>query len=121
MPEIPRQFSPIELWVQTVLRVPPYPEPPEGSPESIQVFRAGRKYYTLCLLGWFLTNLFVLFGLIGAQFIVNLSFMKMPEWARITWRIAEWLALFAFAASVSIHVLLPASELRASLVHRYGS
>jgi uncharacterized membrane protein YdbT with pleckstrin-like domain len=100
MLEVPRQFSQVELWVQAALCVPPYPEPPEGSPESIQVFHAGRNYYTLCLLVWFLSQLLILIGLIGAHFIVSISFLHMPEWARITWRIAEWLAVFAFATSI---------------------
>jgi uncharacterized membrane protein YdbT with pleckstrin-like domain len=100
MLEVPRQFSQAELWVQAALYVPPYPEPPEGSPESIQVFHAGRNYYTLCLLVWFLSHLLILVGLIGAHFVVSRSFAQMPEWARITWRIAEWLAVLAFATSV---------------------
>src|SRR5262249_7626624 len=91
--------SQIELWVQSVLFVPPYPEPPEGSPESIQVFRAGRNYYTLCLLEWFLTHVVILLALTVAHFIVAIRFPHMPEWARIAWRIAEWLALFAFTTS----------------------
>jgi hypothetical protein len=65
MLEVPRQFSQVELWVQAALCVPPYPEPPEGSPESIQVFHAGRNYYTLCLLVWFLSQLLILIVLIG--------------------------------------------------------
>jgi uncharacterized membrane protein YdbT with pleckstrin-like domain len=97
--EVPRQFSRIELWIQAALRVPPCPEPPEGSPESIQVFHAGRNYYILCMLVWFLPHLLMLIGLIAAYFMVPMAFPGMPEWARITWRIAEWLAAFAFATS----------------------
>jgi membrane protein YdbS with pleckstrin-like domain len=100
MLEVPRRLSPFELWVQAGLRVPPYPEPPEGSAESIQVFHAGRNYYTLCLLVWFVSHLLILIGLIAAHFILSIALLQMPEWARIMWRIAEFLAVFAFATSV---------------------
>ncbi|MBI2686294.1 MAG: hypothetical protein HYX27_08255 [Acidobacteria bacterium] len=33
-----------------LLRVPPEPSPPDGSPESIRIFRAGRNYYRWRLL-----------------------------------------------------------------------
>ena len=96
MLEVPRQFSQIELWVQAALCVPPCPEPPEGAPESVQVFHAGRNYYTLCLLVWFLTHLVVLIALIVAHFIASIPLLRMPEWVRITFRIAESLAVLAF-------------------------
>jgi membrane protein YdbS with pleckstrin-like domain len=106
MLDAPRQFSKVELWVQAALHVPPYPQPPEGSPETIQVFHPGRNYYTLCLLVWFFSHLLVLAGLIAAhmiaaQMIDSGPFREMPEWARITWRIIEGLAVFAFAASAA--------------------
>jgi uncharacterized membrane protein YdbT with pleckstrin-like domain len=99
MLEVSRQFSQVELWVQAALRVPPCPEPPEGSPESIKVFHAGRNYYTLCLIAWFLTHLVLLIALIVAHFIVTTSFPQMPEWAKITFRISESLAVLAFVTS----------------------
>jgi membrane protein YdbS with pleckstrin-like domain len=37
------------------LRVPPEPQPPEGSPDSIRIFRAGRNYYRWLLFVWALT------------------------------------------------------------------
>jgi uncharacterized membrane protein YdbT with pleckstrin-like domain len=100
MPDAPRGFSQVELWIQAVLRVPPYPQPPEGSPESIQVFHPGRNYYTFCLLMWFLSHLLILTGLLAAHFLVSKSFLSMPEWAKITWRSTEALAALAFMTSV---------------------
>jgi membrane protein YdbS with pleckstrin-like domain len=99
MPDTSREFSPLELWIQTRLRVPPYPQPPEGSPESIQVFHPGRNYYTFCLLIWFLSHLLELMGLLAAHFLVSKPFPGMPEWGQITWRTVEVLAAIAFAAS----------------------
>jgi uncharacterized membrane protein YdbT with pleckstrin-like domain len=81
------------------LRVPPYPQPPEGSPESIQIFHPGRNYYTFRLLIWFLSHLFVLGALLAAHFIVSKPFPNMREGAQITWRIVEVLAAVAFITS----------------------
>jgi uncharacterized membrane protein YdbT with pleckstrin-like domain len=100
MPEVARPFSRVELWIQAALRVPPYPQPPEGSPESIQVFHAGRNYYKLCLLVWFLSHVLVLAGLLAAYFIVSKSIKDMPHWAVILVRGLEWLALLIFTTSV---------------------
>jgi uncharacterized membrane protein YdbT with pleckstrin-like domain len=100
MLEIPRPFSPIEQWIQTALRVPPFPQPPEGSPGSVQVFRAGANYYKLCLLVWFSSHVLVLTGLLSAHFIASKSFVGMPEWAIISVRGIEWLVVLAFSASV---------------------
>jgi uncharacterized membrane protein YdbT with pleckstrin-like domain len=102
MLEASRRFSSVELWVQAVLRVPPCPEPPEGSPESVQVFHPGRNYYTLCLLVWFVTHFLILAGLVAAHMIIAAGPLRgMPEWGRITLRIVEWLAALAFTASAA--------------------
>jgi membrane protein YdbS with pleckstrin-like domain len=100
MPDTPGEFSRVELWIQASLRVPPYPQPPEGSPESIQVFHPGRNYYTFCLLIWFLSHLLILMGLLAVYFLVSNSFPSMPAWAKIASRSIEVLAALAFATSV---------------------
>jgi len=99
MPDAPGGFSTLELWIQARLRVPPNPQPPEGSPESIQVFHPGRNYYTFCLMIWFLSHLLELIGLLAAHFIVSKPFPNMPEWGRITWRSIEVLVALAFVTS----------------------
>lgn len=99
MPETTYKFSSVELWVQDVLRVPPNPEPPEGSPDSIQVFHAGRNYLKLCLLGWFMSHVFVLAMFVAVQMAVSRSVRTMPDWGVIVWRVVELLAVLAFAMS----------------------
>jgi len=99
MPEASHKFSRIELWVQSVLRVPPYPQPPEGSAESIQVFRAGSNYYKLCMLVWFVSHLVTLAFLLTVGFSVGKSVAGMPEWGQILWRCIEWTAVIIFTAS----------------------
>ncbi len=103
MIETPRRFSKLEVWVQAVLRVPPCPEAPEGSPESVQVFHPGRNYYTLCLLVWFFTHFLALAGLNAAHVFISSEFPRMPPWARNAVRITEWVAAFAFVASAAFN------------------
>ena len=46
------------------LKVPPEPHPPAGDPSSLRVFRAGKNYFKLRLLGWAVPQLFALAGII---------------------------------------------------------
>jgi membrane protein YdbS with pleckstrin-like domain len=52
-----------------LLRVPAEPKPPDGSPESIRVFRAGRNYYRWRLLQWGLMQLVLAAPLVGLRFV----------------------------------------------------
>ncbi len=55
-------------WVRTpvlrILRVPHDPDPPAGAPGSVRVFRAGRNFYKLRLLGWSLGQVGALAGIV---------------------------------------------------------
>ena len=42
----------IERAILALLRVPPEPHPPAGSPGSIRIFRAGRNYYVWSIFVW---------------------------------------------------------------------
>lgn len=46
------------------LKVPPEPHPPAGAPASLRVFRAGKNYLSLRLLGWAVPQLIALAGII---------------------------------------------------------
>ena len=66
-----------------VLRVPPEPHPPSGSPESIRTFRASRNYYRYKLFGWGLKQLGALVGVImlaGVHFTFGLG-------SRVPWNL----------------------------------
>jgi hypothetical protein len=46
------------------MKVPAEPHPPSGAPDSLRVFRAGRKFFQLRLLGWALGQLAALGGIV---------------------------------------------------------
>ena len=100
MPETLRQFSRIELWVHAALRVPPYPQPPAGSPDSIQVFHAGRNYYLWRLLVWLLSYLLISTVMVAAYEFISHFYPLMPGWAQITSRVVEGFAVLAFTTSL---------------------
>lgn len=56
------------------LRVPPEPTPPAGAPSSVRIFRAGRNYYRLRLLGWGVGQVFTVAGILfGAALLLRLE------------------------------------------------
>jgi len=64
-----------------VLRVPPEPQPPVGSAESIRIFRASRNYYRYSLVRWGLKQVG---GLVGIFFLIGMNTAFDFE-SRIPW------------------------------------
>ncbi|MGD9253769.1 MAG: PH domain-containing protein [Holophagae bacterium] len=58
--------------VLRLLRVPPAPQPPAGARDTVRVFRASRKYLRLKLLGWGVSQLLTLAGVVAAIVVLHL-------------------------------------------------
>ncbi len=67
-------FDRIRHWVLRFMRVPHEPVPPAGAPGSVRVFRAGRNFYKLRLVGWGFGQLGALIGI-----VVSLGFLARVE------------------------------------------
>jgi len=65
-----------------VLRVPPEPHPPAGSPESIQTFRASRNYYRYKLFGWGLKQL----GAVTGVLMLSSVYFAYGLGSRVPWK-----------------------------------
>lgn len=65
-------------YLLRLLRVPPEPQAPDGSPESIRVFRAGRNYYRWRMIVWAFSQIFVVLS--GLAFLGSFAFIvrKLP-------------------------------------------
>lgn len=91
----------MNAWLLKLLRVPPEPHPPEGSPDSIRIFRAGRNYYRwllfVWLLSWVSSELLVVFTLV----ITRASPGKSPK-AQLIALIVEGVVLAALLVSMFI-------------------
>ncbi len=87
----------LEFALLQWLKVPPMPQAPDGSPESIQVFRAGKNYYRWRVLIWGLTHLAVVAGLVAAIIAFNLSLRKAPPKGQTIALVIETLVVFAMS------------------------
>ena len=91
------------MFEQTVLRwlrVPPEPAPPDGSPGSVQVFRAGKNYYRWRVLMWALSHVSLVAGtLVGLASLMPVV-RRMPPLAYAGWAAFEVLAVFFLLAGL---------------------
>jgi membrane protein YdbS with pleckstrin-like domain len=71
----------LKRLLHEVLRVPPEPQPPAGSAESIRIFRASRNYYRYSLLRWGLKQVG---GIAGIFFLIAMNSAFDLE-SRIPW------------------------------------
>ena len=78
-----------------LLLVPPEPEPPAGSPESIRIFRASPNFYYWNLATWALGQL-PLLAIVIAVLIAGAKIPpKAPEWVRVSFPLLQGF-LFTF-------------------------
>ena len=77
------RLSGFERALIGVLKVPEAPQPPDGSPDSIRVFRAGRNYYLWSLLMWALGVLLAAVVVAGASIPLVVAVRRAPEWGRV--------------------------------------
>jgi uncharacterized membrane protein YdbT with pleckstrin-like domain len=97
-----------------LLRVPPEPNPPDGASKTVRVFRASRQYLKLKLLGWGVSQLLTLVGLVAAVVFLHLMasgrievLEEVPHRA-IALRLMGWAELLGVALYV---IQLPVSML----------
>jgi uncharacterized membrane protein YdbT with pleckstrin-like domain len=89
----------IKGWVLRVSRVPEEPHVPDGSPDSILVFRAGKNYLRWSMLLWLIAHAGVLLALIFLVAAIESGTPRMSPWGRNVARLAEILAIVAFLIS----------------------
>lgn len=93
------------------LRVPPPPEAPAGSPESVRRFRAAPGFYRYRLLSWGLKQVGAAWGL-----LVGLSFVRFaPE----EWLFTPWLRLAEVVGVAGFFFQLPFTLFLVGLDYRY--
>lgn len=87
-----------------LMRVPPEPETPQGSPESIKVFRAGRNFYLWSLVRWALVQFCVGFALLIVLTAMSMAGQasQTPYVVRYAIGLVGWLAFFAFVTQLAV-------------------
>ncbi len=83
------------LFLQ-LLRVPGPPEPPPGATSSVSAFRASSRYLSYRMIGWAISQLFALAGILFFLFVFRIE--DQVDWA-YGWlfSVFELLALVGFA------------------------
>ena len=106
--------GPLSRFIATILKVPPEPEPPIGSPGSVRVFNAARGYYHYRLVVWGLRQASTLIGL-----VVGLAFLATGvEFGRLP--MDRELAAAIEAVGIALYLVqVPFSFLMVRLDYRY--
>jgi len=90
----------VKHWVVRLFRVPAEPHIPDGSPDSVRVFRAGEKFYQWCLLVWFLTYLGVFAVIAPLIFGLEVATARVHGFAYFALRSIQWTLILLFIASL---------------------
>jgi membrane protein YdbS with pleckstrin-like domain len=85
-----------------LLRVPPEPHPPAGSPESIRIFRAAPNYYYWTLFRWLFLQVFVGAMFLGLFLILAQAMPKFPPLARTIVVAVETIIILIFAMQLPV-------------------
>ena len=98
--------------IAAVLRVPPRPEAPLGSPGSLAVFNAARGYYRYRLLGWSLGQAGTAVGLVVGLVVLSNIDIGPLALASGPLRLLEILGVAGFIAQLPFSLLLVTLDYR---------
>jgi membrane protein YdbS with pleckstrin-like domain len=90
-------FDWVRQKVLEILRVPPEPAVPEGTPASVLTFRAGRNFYRWLVLAWAFSHLGVVAGAIFAYYFTWRLIGLGPKWLQFLYGAVEVAGLFTIA------------------------
>ena len=76
-------LSPLERVVLRILTVPAAPEVPQGSADSVRVFRAGDNYYAWLVFQWLVVSAAAFLGLFAASIAPIEAARAAPDWVRV--------------------------------------
>jgi membrane protein YdbS with pleckstrin-like domain len=96
------RFSAIERAVLEFLKVPLAPEQPEGSPQSIRVFHAGRQYYLWSILVWASVCVVVFAALATISTAAAINMPDAARWQQVFLRVLLGLAWIMFALTAFV-------------------
>ena len=94
------RLNAFERLLLDVLKVPEAPQPPDGSPDSIRVFRAGRNYYLRSIIVWALGALVAGVAAASVSMPLVVAIRRAPQWgeiAAVAVLVLMWTAYFAIA------------------------
>ena len=105
--------GPLERMVAGVLKVPPRPDPPAGSPSSLRVFNAAQGFYRYRVVQWVLTQLGTVIGLVASLLFLDRIIPGNPFMVETVIRLVETVGIAVFI------IQLPMTFLMIGLDYRY--
>lgn len=98
-------FDALRVRLLRWLRVPPEPQAPFGDPGSVRVFRAGKNFYRLKLLGWVFGQIGAVVGLLAwLGFVFGVrgeARQAMGDWVELFW-VVEGLSVAVFLLQIPL-------------------
>jgi uncharacterized membrane protein YdbT with pleckstrin-like domain len=88
--------------VLEILRVPPEPAVPEGTPASALTFRGGRNLYLWLVFTWSLSHLGAVAGAIFAYYVTWRWIALGPQWLQRLYVVAEVAGLLSVAIALPV-------------------
>lgn len=95
----------LERRLLALLMVPEAPAPPDGSSDSIRVFRAGRNYYVWSVIMWALTVVLAGVAVAGLSLPLIIAIRGAPDLARIAAAVVLVLMWGVYLATAAITLL----------------
>jgi len=105
--------GPLERVVAGLLKVPPKPDPPAGSPNSLRVFNAAPGFYRYRVLQWIVTQLGTVVGLVASLLFLDRIFPGNPFMVKTLIRLVETVGIAVFV------IQFPMTFLMIGLDYRY--
>lgn len=101
-------YSPAKGMLLRLMRVPPEPDPPQGSADSMRVFRAGRNFYTWSMLRWIVIQFCIAIPLVIALVVLTIAVRepRMPYLIRYLIGAVSWLFMLGFIAQLAVSFFL---------------
>src|SRR6187549_2005720 len=101
-------FNAIRNLLLRLMRVPPEPDPPQGSPESLKIFHAGRNFYVWSVIRWGFIQCGTALPVLGALIGITVASRapNIPYLVRYIFGALGWLLTLAYAAQFFVSFFL---------------
>lgn len=96
------RLSGLERVLLRALKVPEAPSPPDGSPDSIRVFRAGRNYYLWSLVMWAAAVMLSAVAVVSLSIPLFVAVRRAPELAQMLAAVALTLLWLVYLTTVVV-------------------
>ncbi len=88
------------------LKIPAEPEPPAGSHDSVQVFRAAKNFYYLLLAKWGVRQVSLLIGVLFSLYMLRQWSRNMPENLVLVISVFEGIGLAGYLFQIPLSLAL---------------